>query len=86
MTNRYYTPIYNALYKKLYTFGVSGKLFAIELALSGIFAFVMHLYFLLVFVFLVHITVAILNKKEPAWIDIFKFLMKVPDENYAILS
>lgn len=81
----YYTPVFNALYKKNYILGVSQKLFAFELASIGISVFIIKLYFLAIFFVVLHITVAIINKKEPYWIEIIKFLLKIGDEKDAIL-
>lgn len=86
MHSRYLTPVYSSLYKKMYIFAVSPKFFAAEIAIAGIITFVIKAYALLALLLIVHIFVAIINKKEPMWKDIFKFLIRIPDEKYAKLD
>ena len=79
------TPVFAALSKKDLVFFVPRQLMAVELALAGLIIFVLHFFYLLIPIFVVHITVAILEKKEPEWFEIVKFVFSLPSEEEAII-
>lgn len=73
------TPVFKALYAPVKVLGVPPRLIAIEGALSGITLFVFHNIPLLVVIAVVHITVAIIMKKEAEWKTIISFILKMND-------
>ena len=79
------TPFYPALSKKDIAFFVPKKLFAVELAASGIILFVLHLPLLLIAIGIIHLIVMILEKKEPSWQEILKFIISLPKDDEAII-
>ena len=81
-----YTPVFPALTKKDLVFLVPRQLMAIELAISGIIIFVLHFFYLLIPIFIIHTTVAILEKRESSWFDIVKFIFSLPREDYAMIE
>ena len=79
------SPVFPALNKKDLVFFVPKRLFAVELALSGIIVFVLKFIYILIPIAIVHITVAILEKKESQWLEILQFLLRLPEDKNATL-
>lgn len=73
------TPVFKALYAPIKVLGVPPRLIAIEGALSGISLFVFHNFIMLIMIAVVHITVAIVMKKEAEWKTIISFILKMSD-------
>ena len=84
--NNEYTPVFPALSKKDLVFLVPRQLMAIELSLVGLIIFVLHFFYLLIPIFIVHTTVAVLEKRESSWFDITKFIFSLPKEDCAIIQ
>ena len=79
------TRVYAALYKKESVFGTPTKYFACEIMISAIIIFVLKIYFLIIFILLSHIVVALINKREPEFLNIILFLLSLGGEDSAKL-
>lgn len=70
------TKVFKALYTPHTVLGVPPRLIAIEGALGGITLFVFHNIVLLILIGAIHLTTALIMKKEAEWKSILSFLLK----------